>query len=291
MNDFPDYFKLSPAGAAWSSAPPWLVLHRYYLWTMAYLMILNPIRPYMAKSYEMSSPKIELDIHAAGLLYARKLTMALDGWVGYTTHRDGWFHFQIFSIFDVASMLCSAIKHDEHDVIPERLFVFDAIDSCVSMLQRLNQISDTVDVWHNLLLRQAKQLPRPVELFEEAQRKKSKRAESSENHSDPDASPRRIKSEPSEGTGVEGTQLPAEHDPPGLDVHSSSISPSSENTLDMRSQSNLVLAEDLQPQLDTFSQALDLSFFQELTDGNGEDWLNWPNFDMEDYFAPGGYGS
>ena len=172
MADFPDYFQLNPTGKGWGKVPEWLVYHRYYLWTMAYLMILNPMRPYMAKTYTKTDPAAELEIFGAGIRYARELTRALDGWVNITLHRDGWFHFQIFSVFDVASMLCAAIKVDENDMIPERAYVFDAIDCNIRMLRRLNDVSRTAGVWRDLLMRQAKQLPRPVEPSEEAQRKK-----------------------------------------------------------------------------------------------------------------------
>lgn len=293
MEGFPDYFQLSPTGKGWGKVPEWLVFHRYYLWTMAYLMILNPIRPFMAKTYDRSSSKAELEIYAAGLRYARELTMALDGWVNITVHRDGWFHFQIFSVFDVASMLCAAIKVDEHDMIPERPFVFDAIDSNLKMLRRLNEVSQTAGVWHDLLSRQAKQLPRPLETPEEAQRKRVRMEESRSRANGAFGSITRVKAEPLESTprtwavNRESDQPPQESELPGLESHiSASISPSSDNATEPQAQPAMYVNE-MQSQVDSFSQGLDWTFFQDMTNENGLDWAaNWQNFEAEGLFAP-----
>ncbi|KAH8173422.1 fungal specific transcription factor domain-containing protein [Sarocladium implicatum] len=290
MKDFPDYFQLNPTGKGWGKTPEWLVYHRYYLWTMAYLMILNPMRPYMAKPYSKTDPAAELEIFAAGIRYARELTMALDGWVNITLHRDGWFHFQIFSVFDVASMLCAAIKVDENDMIPDRAYVFDAIDSNIQMLRRLNDVSHTAGVWRDLLMRQAKQLPRPVETLDSAQRKRTRIADSS-GGLDRYGSVDQVKVEQSVQTPTpfgqhrELEHSPPEHELPGLDNHTSaSISPSSDNVAEVQPQSEAIVAE-LQSQVDSFSQALDWTFFQDLPNDTE---LDWRNFELDGYFVPGG---
>lgn len=289
MADFPDYFQLNPTGKGWGKVPEWLVYHRYYLWTMAYLMILNPMRPYMAKTYTKTDPAAELEIFGAGIRYARELTRALDGWVNITLHRDGWFHFQIFSVFDVASMLCAAIKVDENDMIPERAYVFDAIDCNIRMLRRLNDVSRTAGVWRDLLMRQAKQLPRPVEPSEEAQRKKV-RMEGTSGRSDVHGSVDQVKVEQSVqtprafGQSRALEQSPPENELPGLENHTSaSISPGSDNVAEMQPQTAL-MATELQSQVDSFSQALDWTFFQDLPD---EPEIDWRNFEADGFFVPG----
>lgn len=286
MSEFPDYFKLTPAVKSLGAVPHWLVYHRYYLWTMAYLMILNPIRPYMAKTYDSSSPQVELDIYAAGLRYARDLTIALDGWVNITSHRDGWFHFQIFSIFDVASMLTVAVKMDENEMIPDRCFVFDAIDCGLAMLRTLNRVSETVTVWEDLLFRQIKQLPRPIEATDEAQRKRVRIGEVSNQPGGPGDLAKNIKTEPTDSrTWPPATErVPAESENPGLDAHTStSISPlSSDNQVELPPQVSHI--NDLQPQIEAFTQDIDWSFFQDIGTGFERDWMNWPSsFELESY--------
>jgi hypothetical protein len=291
MASFPDYFQLNPTGKGWGKVPEWLIFHRYYLWTMAYLMILNPIRPFMAKTYDQSSPKVELEIYAAGLRYARELTMALDEWVNITVHRDGWFHFQIFSVFDVASMLCAAVKMDENAMIPDRDFVIDAIDSNLKMLRRLNEVSDTAGVWHDLLMRQAKQLPRPVETVEEAQRKKARLVASRARTTPTFSSFNGIKTESIENTPRTwamdrmSAPPPPENELPSLEGHAStSMSPSSDNIAEVPPIS-AVDNNDMQAQLNAFSQGLDWTFFQNPNIENELDWTNWQNFEADGFFA------
>ncbi|KAK0391348.1 hypothetical protein NLU13_0849 [Sarocladium strictum] len=293
MSNFPDYFQLNPTGKGWGKVPEWLIFHRYYLRTMAYLMILNPIRPFMAKTYDKSSSKTELEIYTAGLRYARDLTMTLDEWVNITVHRDGWFHFQIFSVFDVASMLCAAVKLDENDMIPERDFVLDAIDSNVKMLRRLNEVSQTAGVWHDLLMRQAKQLPRPIQTPDEAERKKARLADARARAGRSYGAFNTAKTEYVEKTprtwimDRQMEQLPRENELPVLEGHSSnSISPSSSDNAGEAPSLPPVHYNELQAQIDSFSQGLDWAFFQHPPTEAGLDWANWQNFEADGYFAP-----
>jgi hypothetical protein len=293
MDTFPDYFQLNPTGKGWGKVPEWLIFHRYYLWTMAYLMILNPMRPFMAKTYNKTSPEAELEIYAAGLRYARELTMALDEWVNITVHRDGWFHFQIFSVFDVASMLCAAVKLDENSMIPDRDFVIDAIDSNLGMLRRLNEVSPTAGVWHDLLMRQAKQLPRPIASPGETQRKKARLAESRARTSHAFGATSQVKAESANKTqrtwtlDPESDRPPQESELPILEGRSStSVSPSSSDNAGEGPPPLPTHDNGLQAQVDAFSQGLEWTFFQNSANSVELDWANWQHFEVDGYFDP-----
>jgi hypothetical protein len=139
-------------------------------------------------------------------------------------------------------------------------------------------------------MRQAKQLPRPVETLDSAQRKRTRIADSS-GGLDRYGSVDQVKVEQSVQTPTpfgqhrELEHSPPEHELPGLDNHTSaSISPSSDNVAEVQPQSEAIVAE-LQSQVDSFSQALDWTFFQDLPNDTE---LDWRNFELDGYFVPGG---
>ncbi|UNI14876.1 hypothetical protein JDV02_001458 [Purpureocillium takamizusanense] len=156
---FPPVYDFENPDTSKDAVFPWIFPHRYYVYTMACLLILNPIRHYMVKSYSWDSPREELQIRAVGIDYSLKLMKTLRSWVDRIYNRDGRLHFVIFSIFDTAAILCTAILKDHERTIPNREAIFDAVTDAVAMLQQLNSISKTSKASYNLLVRLVQRLP------------------------------------------------------------------------------------------------------------------------------------
>jgi hypothetical protein len=80
---------------------------------------------------------------------------------------------------------------------------------------------------------------------------------------------------------------PQENELPSLEGHSTSISPSSDNVAEVPPIS-AVDNNDMQAQLNAFSQGLDWTFFQNPNIENELDWANWQNFEADGFFAHAG---
>lgn len=139
---------------------PWVTSHRFYIHTMAYLMILNPIRTFMSKSFSQDSPPEELKVRADGVYYSLRNLETTTQWTKYSSHRDGRYHFIIFSLFDTASVLTAAILKDEDKSIPRRDEILAGIEKAVNLLKQINTLSKTAKTSHDLLSRMARRLPR-----------------------------------------------------------------------------------------------------------------------------------
>ncbi|OAQ90877.1 fungal specific transcription factor [Purpureocillium lilacinum] len=156
---FPPVYDFENPDTSKDALYPWIFPHRYYVYTMACLLILNPIRHYMVKSYSWDSPPEELQVRAVGIDYSLKLMKTLRSWVDRIYNRDGRLHFVIFSIFDTAAILCTAIIKDHERTISNREAIVDAVTDAVAMLQQLNSISKTSKTSYDLLERLVRRLP------------------------------------------------------------------------------------------------------------------------------------
>jgi hypothetical protein len=174
MRSFPQVYAFENPDRSSDAQHPWIPFHRYYLYTMAYLLICNPIRSYMAQVYTRSSDPRHLEIRRVGLAYSLKQIMSLKEWIDHITRRDGRFHFIIFSILDTGAVLCTAIINDADQSIPAqtRDDIYEAIDDSVRMLKRLTTLSITAKTSHDILDRLAQRVPRRQIPLDEAHRKK-----------------------------------------------------------------------------------------------------------------------
>lgn len=159
MRTFPIEYHTENPDYSRDATHPWAVSHRFYIHTMAYLMVLNPIRAYMAKTYIPSSDPEELKIREIGVHYALKNIKTTGAWTRHVHHKDGRFHFIIFSLFDTATVLSAAIIKDEHYTIPHRANVIAAIDDAVGLLQTINSLSKTATTSYGLLNSIVKRVP------------------------------------------------------------------------------------------------------------------------------------
>lgn len=160
------------------SVHPWIFPHRFYLYTMACLLILNPIRHYMVKSYTKDSPADELQCRGDGLFFSLILLKTQRKWVDKINGRDGRLHFIIFSIFDTAAILCTALVKDSANTIENKEDILHAIAESTAMLKALINISETAKMSHDILYRLTKKLKKPSMSKEsgDASRKRTKLA-------------------------------------------------------------------------------------------------------------------
>ena len=160
MHSFPAVYDFDKPDFSKDGKYSWVTSHRFYIHTMAYLMILNPIRTFMSKSLDRSSPPDELQVRADGIYYALRNLNTTTEWTKYSSHRDGRYHFIIFSLFDTASVLCAALLKDSDRSIPRREEILAAIENAVAVLRRINNLSKTAKTSYDILSRMVRRLPR-----------------------------------------------------------------------------------------------------------------------------------
>lgn len=180
MNRFPKVYDMENPDKSVDSRHSWVTLHRHYLRTMAYSMMIDPLRAYLAKRMAQDSPPMELRLRTYGINYALKLMDALYGFFDHVYPRDAKFHWALFSIFDTAAVLCSAVLHDEDQSMPRREDITVAIDSALSMLKRLASQTRAAKTSYDILLRLTKRVENPFQRPSMSPDYQSKRSKTSD---------------------------------------------------------------------------------------------------------------
>lgn len=164
METFPPPLDVYHPDQSLDAAYPWIVLHRHYIRTTAFSMLLDPIRAYLARAFTIDSTDAERKIRSDGINYCLELMVSLNGFFEYVYPWDPKYHYVLFCVFDTSTVLCSAVLHDEHHTLPRRDDVFRAIDEALAMLQRLNTVTKSAKTSYGILSRIVQRLPRTVVL-------------------------------------------------------------------------------------------------------------------------------
>ena len=171
MAEFPSTYHLGSPDQSQDEWRPWIVLHRHYLHTMGYSMLMDPFRVYLAKPMSRSSPPAELKVRSDGINHALKLMDALYSFFDYVYPKDAKFHFVIFKIFDTSAVLCSALMHDQDLSISRRPDIATAIRSATRMLRQLSNAVKAAKTSHHILLRLSQKVLQPSELESRAHKR------------------------------------------------------------------------------------------------------------------------
>ncbi|KAK7422030.1 hypothetical protein QQZ08_009679 [Neonectria magnoliae] len=158
--DFPPPFDVHNPDKSLDAICPWIVLHRHYIRTMAFSMLMDPIRAYLAREYTDDATEDQLKIRSNGIDYCLELMISLRGFFDWVYPRDSKFHFVLFCIFDTSTVLCSAIVHDRNNTLPRKDAVYKAIDHAHAMLERLRMVTKSARISYGILTRIVHRLPR-----------------------------------------------------------------------------------------------------------------------------------
>ncbi|KAH7256757.1 fungal-specific transcription factor domain-containing protein [Fusarium tricinctum] len=160
INNFPPPFNIHNPDKTLDASYPWIKLHRHFIRTVAFSMLLQPIRGFLTRPFAIRSLEPELQIRKDGINYCLELMVSLRGFFDHVYPRDAKFHFVLFCIFDISTVLCSAVLHDEHHTLPRREDVYRTIDEAHSLLQSLRTITKSAQASYGILTRIVQRLPR-----------------------------------------------------------------------------------------------------------------------------------
>lgn len=153
IRTFPAFYATQQPDTSQDSRYNWIVLHRLYLQSMAYSMMMDPIRPYLARRMTRDSPKDQQMIRQQGVDYTLKLMERLQAFFEHLYPHDAKFHFVLFSIFDTAAVICSALMHDEDKSLYRRQDMILCMEEAISMLKRLVNVTKTAKTSYEILVR------------------------------------------------------------------------------------------------------------------------------------------
>ena len=172
MDTFPAPFRTVDPDRSHDANQDWVRLHRAQLQSMAYTMLMHPLKPYLTRSASDNPPSATArQLRAAAVDCAIALMDALCTFFKALYPINTKFHFVLFGVFDAAAVLCSAIKHDtagdvadadggeSNDPLPRRAEVLASIAVGLDILRKIHRVTSSGAVPYSILARIAGRLP------------------------------------------------------------------------------------------------------------------------------------
>ncbi|OAA54905.1 Fungal transcriptional regulatory protein [Cordyceps fumosorosea ARSEF 2679] len=138
---FPQVYAFDNPDTAKDETNPWIIFNRFYLYTMAYFLLLASIRPVMLKGYTSALSEEEQGICCDGIKYCAKNIRVAVLWADHVDRHGGGYHFMISSVFDTVVLLCTCIMKDVDNTMAKKDEMYDELDNAVSLFGRLAHTS------------------------------------------------------------------------------------------------------------------------------------------------------
>lgn len=116
----------------------WAALQNFILSTMRLSSTLDALRSHLINPMSQASPVTELRSRQQALRVALKYMNWLFKFLRFIFPEDANYHIITFLIFDVATLLCSAVLHDSDSSMPMRVTSWEAVQSTLCMLKKLS---------------------------------------------------------------------------------------------------------------------------------------------------------
>lgn len=128
--------------------------------------MLDFLKPFLTRNRRDKLTERDDDFRKMGIDIALQLLQVSRKLFDHEFPINAKFHLVVFSIFDTATLLCSAIIHDRDHVLPHRQEVFSFIEASLDMLHQLSLITKLGASSYKFLYRLVQASP---ELFRSAQ--------------------------------------------------------------------------------------------------------------------------
>jgi hypothetical protein len=151
ISSFPPVYSITEPDTSWDKEHPYIVLQRRQLHATAYMIKLDPLKPYITKRVNGFTPEINQAFQTIGIDCCLKLMEASQRIFDVVFPISAKFHLVIFCIFDTAAILCSALIHDKARSLPQRHQVIKAIDTALTMLEQFSLITETGAISYKII--------------------------------------------------------------------------------------------------------------------------------------------
>lgn len=138
IDELPAIFRMEDADTSYDEAHPYFVFQRHQLHCVIFVTMLNFLKPYLTRERKDAMTDRDDEFRSLGIDIALRVLKVARKLFDHEFPINAKFHMVVFSIFDTATLLCSAIIHDSEHILPHREEVFDVIDSSLDMLHQLS---------------------------------------------------------------------------------------------------------------------------------------------------------
>jgi hypothetical protein len=126
-------------------------VQRKQLHTIAYMVMLMPLKPCLTSDVQQDSTSIEKSLQPTAIDIALKLIKAAHQLLDCMLPINAKFHFAPFTMFDTAASLCSAVIHDHGRCLPQRDEAIGAIGVTLGTLEQISQSTKTAAICYSVL--------------------------------------------------------------------------------------------------------------------------------------------
>jgi hypothetical protein len=138
INNLPAIFRVADPDTALDERHPYFVFQRHQLHVVTFVTMLDYLKPYLTRDRQDKITNHDDEFRKMGVNIALRLLQVSRRLFDHEFPINAKFHMVVFSIFDTATILCSAIIHDRDNVLPQREEVMDVIDRSLEMLHQLS---------------------------------------------------------------------------------------------------------------------------------------------------------
>lgn len=145
METFPSCLRDVRPDRRWDEKHPYIPFMRCQLNVVAYSFLLGPLKPYLigAADPKVKGTKLETELRVKGVDACLDLIAGAERFYRLIFPASVKYFFILFFIFDGATVLCSAIAHDEEHTLPKRDRIVLALKNSLELLEGVSHLSKT----------------------------------------------------------------------------------------------------------------------------------------------------
>lgn len=138
IKELPPVFQIESPDLSLDEQYPYFKFQRCQLHVVIYTTQLDFLKPYLTQNPRELITAHDSKFREMGIDLSLKLLKVARELFDHEFPINAKFHLVVFCIFDTATVLCSAVIHDQHNELPRRGEVMDAVESALDMLHQLS---------------------------------------------------------------------------------------------------------------------------------------------------------
>ncbi|KAF2849056.1 hypothetical protein T440DRAFT_490894 [Plenodomus tracheiphilus IPT5] len=151
IGELPPIFGLKDPDTSLDERHPYFVFQRLQLHCIIFLAMLHFLKPFLTRQRHDRMTDQDDSFRKLGIDIAHQLLQVSRTLFDHEFPINAKFPVVVFSIFDTATLLCSAVIHDREHILHRREEVLDLIESSVGMLRQLSLTSKLGAASYNFL--------------------------------------------------------------------------------------------------------------------------------------------
>lgn len=159
IKELPAIFRVKDPDTSLDEQYPYFVFQRHQLHCVIFVTMLDYLKPYLTRDRRDKLTEKDDEFRKMGVDIALRLLRVARNLFDHEFPINAKFHMVVFSIFDTATILCSAIVHDRDNVLPHREEVLNMIESSLDMLHQLSLTTKLGASSYNFLYKLVKASP------------------------------------------------------------------------------------------------------------------------------------